>query len=94
VLVRVPGLRIECPAIVTRARASEDGTTHVNVWAFPDFQAEQSDTRPFIDLAPQSESSEGWGWRWPPRESVTNTVRESEASEPPSESQEEPLSRV
>lgn len=103
VLARSPKFQGEFPAIVVRTYAgvSEE---HVDVQVFTD---EDCGTLFLSAIAPQSESSKQWGWRWPPRvESTAGGTAFAEASAataaapsalPTSTStlsQEEPLARV
>lgn len=63
VLVRSPALTVESPGIVTGAVRDQADVVLVNVKCFGDDGRDVWLER----VSPQSESSVGWGWRWPPR---------------------------
>jgi hypothetical protein len=63
VLVRSSAFQGECPALVSAVFEAEDGDDACNAYAFTNTVGIQFLTA----LRTQSESSNGWGWRWPPR---------------------------
>jgi hypothetical protein len=63
VLVKSPAFIGECPGVVTAVYGGgEDASVNVHVFT-------NAGERLFlVAMGAQSESSLGWGWRWPPRE--------------------------
>jgi hypothetical protein len=84
VFVRSPAFIGECPAIVVGVDRA-DGLINVRVFT-NDHQAPM-----FIQgVMQQQESSQRWGWRWPPRD----VIAPPDGVAPPAQSAEEQLARV
>jgi hypothetical protein len=63
VFVRSPAFVGEYPAVVVKSYAGVS-EQYCDVRVF----TASTDTPPYLQaIGPQSESSEKWGWRWPPR---------------------------
>jgi hypothetical protein len=62
VLVRSPQFIGELPGIVTAVFSGEGHAINVRV-----FTNNEDSPCYCAAIQPQDESSEGWGWRWPPR---------------------------
>jgi hypothetical protein len=86
VLVRSPAFIGECPAIVVAVVGPL-----INVRAFTN---DHSSPMFLQGVQSQADSSQQWGWRWPPRDPPVGTLTAVSVEHAPAVSAEEQLAKV